>query len=233
MAAVRTAMHLHRKYAIFDEVILHCMMQMQEMATLSTNSTTHPRPSLRPLSPGHSPSSDALQADHSSLVSVSVAIDTLSHQPSCAGFWSCAMASFGKSCEAVRWGACHRLGRGMDFEGCSRCGHIHDKLFAGPNLECGLVIDRDCNAARNLWDKFRTEILHMPRQSAPPSTVARNALIWEPGMGNDRVASDGRRSKNVIRIESRRSAKQQSTCCLWTCSALPSGARGICPPAAL
>jgi hypothetical protein len=35
MAAVRTAMHLHRKYAIFDEVILHCMMQMQEMATLN------------------------------------------------------------------------------------------------------------------------------------------------------------------------------------------------------
>ena len=34
MAAVRTAMHLHRKYAIFDEVILHCMMQMQEMAAL-------------------------------------------------------------------------------------------------------------------------------------------------------------------------------------------------------
>jgi transposase len=81
------------------------------------------------------------------------------------------------------------LGEEWTSKRCSRCHCIHEllggsKLFVCPNEQCGLVIDRDCNAARNLWDKFLFEKLQVPWPVVPP-TQARNALIRERGMSED------------------------------------------------
>jgi 5'-3' exonuclease/ubiquitin/predicted RNA-binding Zn-ribbon protein involved in translation (DUF1610 family) len=73
---------------------------------------------------------------------------------------------------------------------CSRCKHVHENLGASKFFECptcGLLIDRDCNAARNLWDKFLREVVHIGPEPGPAPT----SLAWNSRLARELRAQAG------------------------------------------
>ena len=82
---------------------------------------------------------------------------------------------------------------------CSRCGAIKDELALSERLyecdQCGLVIDRDVNAARNLAQLATTRLSHRPEPHAESSSNATASSAESNACGEDvRPASGGQTS---------------------------------------